>query len=251
MKLSSKNKNLTVKYDNDFQKINISKLTANEFRIWMYFLISVKDKGDKEVTLTFSEIREKVGIVLNKEEMFEYLKIAADKLLTQRIAFSNEENDKFIMFSFFTKFEADKNKQKLVLRVNNEFLWIVNNIIKNYSILSWNDIKKIKSKYSLIIYKKIKEFYNLEKLEFTFEKFKDFLGLNNKPNRYINDKIIPKLEKELPNFFNNFKIEKIKSGKTCPIEKFIFKWKTEKQNYNFEENNEIDSFPSKEFNNFW
>lgn len=220
-----------IKYNNDLQSIKITSLTTWEFKIWMYILLNVKNKQEQEVVITFEDIRNKIGITKNNEKIYQLLKSTSNKLISQNITFINKDDTEFTQFNFFDEFRADKKNGLLKIQVNKKFLYIVNELIKNYSVLNWEDVKVLKSKYSLQMYKLIREFKQQEYLEFTIDKFKSIFNLKNKAARYINDKVLIPIQKELPLVIKEFKLERIKDYKTAPIKKIKLTWKYLEKDY--------------------
>lgn len=214
-----------IKYNNDFQSINITALTKWEFKIWMYLLLNVRDKRDQSIVISFEEIRNNIGITLNNKDIYKWLENTSNKLISQNITIINSDNTNFKKFSFFNEFEADSKNGTLTVQVNKKFLYVVNELIRNYSVLIWEDIQVLKSKYSLQMYKLVREFKKQEILEFTIDKFKTIFNIKNKVPRYINDKVLNPIKKELPSVIKNFKLEKIKDNKTSPVKKIRITWK--------------------------
>lgn len=214
-----------IKYHNDLKTLNINHLKLQELKIFIKLIQCVQDKQEEILNISFNEFRETINNNITDKELTENINNAVKKAISSYITITNKDKTLITHFTFFNKFQIDIKNKVVIAQVNKEFLYLINELIKNYATLILSDTIQFKSKYSLLLYKKIREYYKQEKLILNFKTFKQYLNVEDKPIRYINDKIIKQIKTELPKIFKDFKIEKVKEWKT--IKNIVFSWKYE------------------------
>lgn len=218
-----------IKYHNDLKTLNINHLTLQENKIFIKIIQEVQNKQEEEVIIPFSSFSKILKKNITKSELIDLINSATNKAISSFITITNEADNKIIKFSFFNEFIIEKSEGRVKAQINHRFLYLINELIKNYSTLLLSEAVQFKSKYSLLMYKKIREFYNKGKLQMTWEHFKEYLGLPNADRVYINNKILSRLEVELPKVFKEFNMIKIKLGRK--LSKIEFTWKCESNRY--------------------
>lgn len=230
--MEDKNKSHLVKYHNDIQSLKINHLNKRELEFFIVLLYSVQNSQEKFVEIKYEYFRKKLGFLgESNKTIYKFLDNATNKMLLQTIRISDDK--KFLKFNFFNEFSSDVEKGILTMQVNSKFLYLINNLIKNYSYIKLEEWLSLKSKYSKLMYKKIREFKKIKYLKFSWFEFKKHLGLEEKTTKYVNDKALFYIKKELPKFIKNFRFQKTKKEKN--IEFIEFFW-----DYNFEDTIEIE-----------
>lgn len=210
-----------IKYHNDLKSLNINHLTLQEAKIFIRLIQAVQDKQDEVLNISFNDFREALTRNTTDKELIELIKKTTDKAISNYITITNEDKTIITKFTFFNEFEINTNTKKVKAQVNKKFLYLINELIKNYSTLLLSEAVQFKSKYSLLMYKKIREYYKQEKLILNINTFKTYLNIEDKTIRFILQRVLNQITKELPKIFKDFSISKEKDGKA--IKNIVFK----------------------------
>lgn len=133
------------------------------------------------------------------------------------------------MFVLFPMFDINLENQTLTVRVNEEFKFILNNLVKNFTRFELKDFIGLQSKYSKTLFRLLKQFKTTGNYEVTLN---DFIAKMDIPKSYrikdITDKIINPTLKELQNYFQDLQCTiqyAHKRGK--PVSGYIFTFQPE------------------------
>lgn len=209
-----------IKYHNDLKSVNINHLTLQESKIFIKLIQEVQNKQDELLKIPFSDFQNILNQNYTLNELVDLIENSTKKAISSYITITNKEKNEVTIFSFFTRFKIFLNEKMVEAQVNKDFLYLINELIKNYSTLFLSEVIQFKSKYSLLMYKKIREFYKQERLELNIDTFKEYLGIQKANIRFINLRVLNQVNKELPKIFKNFSMEKVKKGRE--ISKYIF-----------------------------
>ena len=222
-------KNDIVKYNNDLNKLNMSTLKDKELELFYAICLELKEKGIDVITIDITEFRKEFNIPqVNKKRFNEYLENVQDKFLSLKYTLKTEKRIK--KGTFFYDFDADLTTNKMIIRVNPEYSYILNGIVEYYTQFSFTEFQSLKSKYSRILMPKLAQWNSVKKLEIKKEELFDLLGV---PQSYLKDisnfnkKVLKVLKEDLPNVFNNLKIKPIKNkigNSKNQITSYLFTW---------------------------
>lgn len=222
-------KNDIVKYNNDLNKLNMSTLKDKELELFYAICLELKEKGTDVITIDITEFRKEFNIPqVNKKRFNEYLENVQDKFLSLKYTLKTEKRIK--KGTFFYDFDADLTTNKMIIRVNPEYSYILNGIVEYYTQFSFAEFQSLKSKYSRILMPKLAQWNSIKKLEFEKENLFEILGV---PQSYIKDisnfnkKVIKPLKEDLPKVFYNLKIKSIKKSTANTkneIKSYLFTW---------------------------
>ena len=222
-------KNDIVKYNNDLNKLNMSTLKDKELELFYAICLELKEKGTDIITIDITEFRKEFNIPqVNKKRFNEYLENVQDKFLSLKYTLKTEKRIK--KGTFFYDFDADLTTNKMIIRVNPEYSYILNGIVEYYTQFSFAEFQSLKSKYSRILMPKLAQWNSVKKLEIKKEELFDLLGV---PQSYLKDisnfnkKVLKVLKEDLPNVFNNLKIKPIKNkigNSKNQITSYLFTW---------------------------
>ena len=222
-------KNDIVKYNNDLNKLNMSTLKDKELELFYAICLELKEKGTDVITIDITEFRKEFNIPqVNKKRFNEYLENVQDKFLSLKYTLKTEKRIK--KGTFFYDFDADLTTNKMIVRVNPEYSYILNGIVEYYTQFSFAEFQSLKSKYSRILMPKLAQWNSIKKLEFEKENLFEILGV---PQSYIKDisnfnkKVIKPLKEDLPKVFYNLKIKSIKKSTANTkneIKSYLFTW---------------------------
>ena len=182
----------------------------------------LKNKNINEIKLEFSDLRKMVNFGHKGELRFiQNLEQLYKKLLNLSIRI--ETDDRIINFVLFTKYEILKKEKVIVIKINEEFKFLLNNLINSFTRFELNEFISLKSNYSKEIYRRLKQFKNTGIWKVKIDTFRELLNI---PPKYrmseIDKKVLKIATEELSEFFEDFKILKVKKGKKIDLLEFRF-----------------------------
>ena len=229
--------NEVVKYHNDINKLNFNGFNEKELNLFFSLCYMAQENHNKELELSFSELRNLSNGDIHLPRFLKTLKGVYDKLI--KIPFHYQTDKGFGAFVLFNKYFVDTEKKTVTIRTSDEFLYILNDLIGNYTKFELESFINLKSSYSKNMFKILKQWEAVKEKIFSIDELRNLL---NAPVAYdtfkFNQKIIKQLEKELPPFFPNLKIEKIKKGRV--IKSYKFTWSKQQQDINYVDDVEIE-----------
>lgn len=214
-----------VKYHNQMNEISFGTFKEKELDLFFSICYKLKEQGTKEVDLTFSELKNLIG----ENKNLKRLKNNIDSL-NKKLAMINHQIEirpnVFERFVLFTNFTTDYNENILTIKVNDKFSYILNNLINKYTKFDLLDFISLKSIYSKNMFKLLKQWESLNKIECSLDEIKEKLNI---PKAYstsdFNKRVLIPIMEELPQYFFNLKLEKIKTGKKVTSLKFTWNGK--------------------------
>ena len=221
-----------VKYNNDLNKLNMASLKEKELELFYAICLELKEKGTNTVVVDITEFRKAFNIpAVNKKRFSEYLENTQDKFLSLKYALRTEKRLKKGVF--FYDFDADLEENKMTIKINPEYAYILNGIVDYYTQFSFKEFQSLKCKYSKLLLPKLCQWNGTKKLEIEKEEMFEILGVPESYKKDIsnfNKKVIKPIKEELPKIFNNLKIKTIKKSTRNTkneIKSYLFTW-TEK-----------------------
>lgn len=217
-----------IKYHNELNKIALSGLTTREVDILFAICSVIRNQGTNEVTFSFNEIKRLASVTTaNQDEFVSIIKNIYGKLSTLKVTYDN--GNKFGYFVLFTKFLGDRENEIVSIQINSEFSYLLNDLTRNFTMFELQEFNGLESIYSKHLYRLLKQFKSTGEYRVKVDDFKRLLDI---PESYtmkrITDKILnPIIEKEMPKYFKNFSIEKIREGRS--IKYLVFRFNKEKQ----------------------
>ena len=209
-------KNDIVKYNNDLNKLNMSNLKEKELELFYAICCELKDRGTDEITIDITDF------------IKEYIKSVHKKFAEMKYTFETEKEIETIIF--FKKFKTNIEDNTMIISVNKEYSYILNNIVQYYTQFSFKEYQSLKSKYSKILMPRLAQWQGTKKVEFEKEELFDILGVSENyrvKTSNFNDKILKPIKKELPKIFYNLKVKPIKKStenSKNEIKSYLFSW---------------------------
>ena len=219
--------NEVVKYHNHFNSISLKNFNSIEINLLMAICSQIRDKGIDEITLNFSELknmvkykhRGSVRFIKDLEQIYKKLIALSIRIETKEVI------DNFVLF---TRYRIVKEEQTVTIKVNEEFKYLLNNLVKKFTQFELEEFIHLKSNYSKEIYRRLKQFKSTGFWKIKINDFKELLNIPEKYRMSDIDKYVLKISKnELKNYFKDFEIIKIKKGRK--IEYLEFKFTPEKK----------------------
>ena len=216
-----------VKYHNHFNSISLKNFNSVEINLLMAICSQIRDKGLDEITLNFLELKNMVKYKHRGNVRFiKDLEQIYKKLITLSIRIETKEIiDNFVLF---TRYRIIKEKQKVIIKVNSEFKYLLNNLVKKFTQFELEEFIHLRSNYSKEIYRRLKQFKSTGFWRVKIDDFKELLNIPEKYRMSDIDKYVLKISRnELKNYFKDFEMTKIKNGRK--IEYLEFKFVPEKK----------------------
>lgn len=206
--------NTNISMGNDLVTLPLKNFTASEMDIFLAICYKCQRQGSTELRIPVAELRQlaKYKNASNKELM-DAIELTGKKITSLSFTIK-KTNTHFSIFIPFTVFDFDLNTD-LRVRVNDEFLYLFNDFVGDYTTMDIHESVSLSSSYSKCIYKMLRRFRNMPKPCWivTIEDFRKFVS---SPDCYnigsIDQKIINPSIKELAPFFPNLKVEKLYSN---------------------------------------
>ena len=219
-----------VKYNNDLNKLNMSNLKEKELELFYAICCELKDRGTDEITIDITDFKKEFNISnkIDKKRFKEYIKSVHKKFAEMKYTFETEKEIETIIF--FKKFKTNIEDNTMIISVNKEYSYILNNIVQYYTQFSFKEYQSLKSKYSKILMPRLAQWQGTKKVEFEKEELFDILGVSENyrvKTSNFNDKILKPIKKELPKIFYNLKVKPIKKStenSKNEIKSYLFSW---------------------------
>lgn len=213
-----------IKYHNNLNLVTLKDFTAREMNIFLTMCSIMRDEGIKDVEISFQDIKTVTGSVFRKEEEFiKTLRTTNRKFLKFTCGFTTKDG-KLVDFVLFPTFEIDPNKKVLKVAVNSKFSYILNEITKNFTVFELQEFSSLKSTYSKNLFRFLKQYKSTGVYRVSVEEFRRLMDIPESYDmRKINNKVFTPINKELPLYFEDFQINKIKEGRLIKYFEFTFK----------------------------
>lgn len=221
--------NEVVKYHNDLNTVPMRNWTAEEMDFFFAILAKVRDKGTDTFELDTDELKKISRFADKHQQRWADTMENVAKNLSQ-LTYIERTTEKISVMTLFSQFDIYPKDRKIAVRVSSNFDYIVNRISANFTTYELAEFTQIRSTYAKTVYRLLKQWRTVGKKEFTIDDFKRLLDT---PEYYgpshIDKNILNPVMRELPVFFKNLKIKKVKANtRGTPVKSYIFSWKPEK-----------------------
>lgn len=200
---------------NDLTDISLKGLSNKEIDLFMAICYKAKNKGTDNIEVSFKEIRE---LIKFDDPHNSSLSNCIEGMFTKlhQLYFTIDDDKKWTIFSIFNKSVIDKENKTIEIKVNEDFLYILNNLKSNFTSIDLQRIVSCKSSYSKNVYKKLCQYKYTGIWNISFEDFRKELSI---PECYkqsnIDNVIIKKVISELEEYFPNLRCDKIYQNIGC------------------------------------
>ncbi|MBZ7982826.1 replication initiation protein [Campylobacter sp. RM12640] len=192
-----------VKYHNDFNKIKIPSFTAQEQNILMGIISKIRDlQSDNIITFYPNELKEFSTQNYTNDEILSIVRILRDKFFKADFTIIKEYKNAIAeeIFNLFSKFTIYKHIETLEierveLSVNNEFSYLLNDLLGNFTSFQLSEFMALKSKYSKSLYRLLKQYKHTGKCLIYKNDWQGFCDFISIPKDYNQSKIDEKILK--------------------------------------------------------
>lgn len=203
----AKYEKMVIAYHNDLNKATLGMMSEQEMSV--FFAICGKLRGHQEelMTFTFYEIEEMIrGNGLGGKRIEEFIVGVNSKLMKLSVYLSDDTDEKLVQMNMFSTFTTDSKEKTLKVRVNQDFLYILNNIKGNYTSFKLVNMLDIRGKYVKTLYRLLKQFEGTGYYRVSLDKFRILLGIpENFEMKNINQRVIKPAVEQLSIQFPNLK----------------------------------------------
>lgn len=220
-----------VEYDSCINELNFGIFKEKELDIFFSICYKMKNKGLDDIVLSFQELKELSNYKnRNLERFVKDLDSLYTKMLNVKIEIREQKGVR-TKFTLFTKYTINEITKEILIKINSEYSYILNNITK-YTKFDLMEFVELKSTYSKNMFKILKQYesnnQNEKWLKIKIDDFRELLGV---PKSYqmskIDDKVLKPILEQLKPMFTGLKIEKIKKG--VKVDSLKFTWKKKKE----------------------
>ena len=207
-------------------KVNLGVFSTKELDLFFSICFKLKEQGTNEIKISFDDIKFLIGEVKNPKRVKLHVDNLNKKLAQLNYQFEISPNI-FERFVLFTNFTSNYNDNSLTIKVNDKFGYLLNNLIGNFTKFELEQFVNLKSSYSKNMFKLLKQWESKKERTFKINEFRELLAIPPKYRMSIIDiKVLTPIMEELPKYFFNLKLEKIKTGRS--ITSLKFSWENKK-----------------------
>lgn len=220
--------NEVVKYHNDLNTVSMRNWTAEEMNFFFSILSKARDKGTNILEFDTDDLKDLSRFSdKHQRRWIDTMENVANKL--SQLTYIERTSEKTSIMTLFSRFDIYSQKRKIVIRVSDNFDYIVNRISANFTTYELEEFTAIRSTYAKTMYRLLKQWRTIGKKEFKIEDFKRLLDT---PNYYgpseIDKNILKPVKRELSQFFKNLKVKKLKRNtRGTPVTGYLFTWQPE------------------------
>lgn len=216
-----------VKYHNDINSINFAGFKEKEIDILFTLMLKSKESVEKEIVVSFGEFNRLIDGEQNKARIKKYI-LETSKKLKKIDQVLELPDGRIRIFSLFDFIEIDPNKKIVTFSVNNDFKYLLNNLVGNFTLFELKELVQLKGYYPKRIFTMLKQWESTKKLIIDIKEFRSNLGI---PEKYrmsdIRKDIIKPCLEELKNNFYKLEVLERKVGRQ--VETLEFSWKTKRK----------------------
>ena len=221
--------NNIVKYDNYLNTIKFNGLKSIELNVVMALCSKMKEQGNKYVQLTYKELKEIMFLKhITDEELRQLIRATAKKLgdVNGEVVLPT---GKIVDFNLFPTRIDDPNEHTFIIRINEDVMFILNDLTKNFTLFELSEFISLSSKYSKHLYRLLKQYRSTGYYTIGIEELKSFLDIpDSYENKRIRYEILVPSVKELSKFFIGLDFQKkTKNTKGREVIGYIFTFEAE------------------------
>lgn len=213
-----------IKYHNDVNKLRLGKFTDRETDIFFSIMFKSMDTIGN-VIIGFNELKELIEGHRSEQRLIDNVRKLNLKLKT----LVNEVRDidgNYTAFNLFGDITTKPKDRVIEIKIDDRFRNLINNLIGNFTKFDLKDLISLNSTYSKTLFRLLKQWESKKEREFPMDEFRELLAI---PPKYriseIDKFVLTPIMTELPQYFFNLKLEKIKTGRRVTSLKFTWNGK--------------------------
>lgn len=198
-----------VKYGNTINSLNFNNFTKVDANFFFAIISKLYDKGIEQVTFSFEELRELTYYKQTSRETFTNDLWRMNNKLAS-IVFNYEDEEVIDTFTMFRKFRILKTRDELQVKVNEEFLPLLNNLKNNFTSFELRELVGLNSKHSKTLYRILKQWRTQGKTQtFSLEDLKELFDSSSMRDKDFMLRVIKSSVEEIneKGYFTNLTVE--------------------------------------------
>lgn len=220
--------NEIVKIHNDLTNEKLGKMNAKELDLFMSICHKMRDKGTKQIVITFDELRKLGNYSATSNKVLKQDIIKANSKLLE-FQFLIERGPKTYQKTLFKDFITDEEECTVTVSVWEETAYILNDIASHFTRFELSEFVSLESKYAKRLYKIIKQHRTQGKFYITKE---DFYKALDVPKSFykvcnFNDRALKPALEECKKYIPSLKCIPKKSGRGGAIKGYTFTFLSE------------------------
>lgn len=195
-----------VRYNTDLNtKVFLKNFNALNLNTFITLVALAKEKGLETIVIPFAMLKKVMLYTSNNEENFiKVLRETNRKILNSVCEIETDE--KIEQFVFFTSFVISKKNRTLTIKINPDYMYILNDF-NRFTEFGLNNFIKLNSKYVKILYKELMQFKKTGKMFLKMEDFRKKLDIPNTLNfAKIKERILLPSLQEFSLLFKKYRI---------------------------------------------
>lgn len=201
--------NLVV-YKDELNTVPLRNFNSKEMDLFFSICSKMRNKGLTTVNFTFEDLRELSDYKYTAYDRFiKDVEGVYDKLMQLNIRLGS--STEFTKFVLFTKYSVSVKNETVEIKINEEFKDILNNIMGNFTKFELMEFTTLGSSYSKTAYRLLKQFRSSGYYIIQIDEFRRLLDI---PESYqmsdIDKRVLGPIERELPQYFENLTITKLR-----------------------------------------
>jgi len=223
-------KNDIVKYNNALNKLKMGKLEEKELELFFALCLELKEKGTGDIFINITDFKNRYNMGRSNVRFEKYLEVVLDKFLETKMIIKTAKT--LEIGNFFRKFKIDFQKNLLYVQVDNDYSFILNDLVEMYTQFSFKQYQELKSKYAKRLMPRLAQWNGTKSIEFEKEDLFEILGASESYKNDLssfNKRILKPASTELKTVFYNLKVKPIKNNNkntTNKIKSYLFSWST-------------------------
>lgn len=218
-------------YENYMNDLKFKGFTPVDLNFLMALCSLMRDKGTGAIQFTFYGLRQTAGYTRHSSKQFiSDIRRMHNKLMGMDCTLG--KGDCIVPFMLFSTFDVNLETETLTVSVNEEFMFILNDLTKDHTRFELGQFIDIDSKYAKNLYRLLKQFRCTGRYEVSMENFRERMDCPaSYTNKHVMDKLIKPSLKELngKGYFQNLKCEtKCAHKRGAPVIGYIFTFTPEK-----------------------
>lgn len=221
-------KNDIVKYNNALNKLKMGKLEEKELELFFALCLELKEKGTDDIFINITDFKNRYNMGRSNVRFEKYLEVVLDKFLETKMIIKTAKT--LEIGNFFRKFKIDFQKNLLYVQVDNDYSFILNDLVEMYTQFSFKQYQELKSKYAKRLMPRLAQWNGTKSIEFEKEDLFEILGASESYKNDLssfNKRILKPASTELKTVFYNLKVKPIKNNNkntTNKIKSYLFSW---------------------------
>ncbi|MGL4904620.1 MAG: replication initiation protein, partial [Cetobacterium sp.] len=210
-----------LKHHKDFHGIQLQNFSVKDRNLIFALCYKLMEQENNIIKLGIKEII-KIGNykpTKAKDNIYKSLEEAYNRIKNASICLKKDNGVKH--FVLFTVFETFEDTGIIEIEVNKNYRYLLNEVTAPFTIQNLVEYTKLNSGYSQLTYSILREWDKKKVVEISIDDFRNKIGV---PKSYdtsnFNRQVLKPIMNELPEYFENLKLEKIKTGKKISHLKF-------------------------------